>query len=340
MKKGSATITDVARHAGVSIATVSRVLNNSGVVSPEAAEKVNRSIKELSYEMNALASGLKRGKTKVIGLIIPRLTNVFFMQVLEGLEAVVSESGYSIILSVSENDPEKEKKMFDKMSSYMVDGLVIATSTTDGTMFNEGNLPIVLIDRRLKDAKVDMVTDENYLSSRKLARIVIEAGHRRVSVANGLLPHLPFMQERFNACKDALEEAGIPLEERYIVEGKRGRNVTLSEVSAILEEWKEKEIMPTAMISLNGKLTENIMTAARKLGIRVPEDLSLVSFGQLSSELIEPKVTAVIQAGHRIGRKAGELLMAKLEGEGRAMYNSEVIFNCEIEEGNSVKKLE
>ena len=107
-----------------------------------------------------------------------------------------------------------------------------------------------------------------------------------------------------------------------------------------MEEWKEKDIMPTAMISLNGKLTENIMTAARKLGIRIPGELSLVSFGQLGSELIEPKVTAVIQDGHRIGKKAGELLIAKLEGEGRAMYNSEVIFNCEIEEGNSVKKLE
>ena len=207
-------------------------------------------------------------------------------------------------------------------------------------MFNESNLPIVLIDRRLKDAKVDMVTDENYLSSRKLAGIVIEAGHRKVSVANGLLPHLPFMQERFNACKDALEEAGILLEERYIVEGRKGRNITLSEITAILAEWKEKDIMPTAMISLNGKLTENIMTAARKLGIRIPGELSLVSFGQLGSELIEPKVTAVIQDGHRIGKKAGELLIAKLEGEGRAMYNSEVIFNCEIEEGNSVKKLE
>lgn len=98
--------------------------------------------------------------------------------------------------------------------------------------------------------------------------------------------------------------------------------------------------MPTAMISLNGKLTENIMTAARKLGIRVPEDLSLVSFGQLSSELIEPKVTAVIQDGHRIGRKAGELLMAKLEGEGRAMYNSEVYLIVRLRRVIRVKKLE
>lgn len=340
MKKGSATITDVAKHAGVSIATVSRVLNNSGVVSPEAAEKVHRSIKELSYEMNTLASGLKRGKTKVIGLIIPRLTNVFFMQVLEGLEAVVSKSGYSIILAVSENNPEKEKKMFDKMSAYMVDGLVIATSTTSGDMFNDTDLPIVLIDRRLQNAKVDMVSDENYMSSHRLAQIVIEAGHRRISVANGLLPHLPFMQERFNACRDALAQAGIKLEKKYIVEGKDGKNVTLEDVSSILREWKEKDILPTAMISLNGKLTENIMLAARSLGIRVPEELSIVSFGQLSSELIEPKVTAVIQDGNRIGKKAGELLVAKLEGGGRDMYNSEVIFNCEIEEGNSVKKLE
>lgn len=334
-----ATISDVAKLAGVSIATVSRVINHTGTVMPEYKIKVQRAVAELGYETNSLASSLKRGSSHVIGLIVPRLTNIFFMEVMEGLESVLNESGYSLVIAVSNNERDLEKKLIERISSQMVDGLIVATSAVDGNAFCKMKVPTILIDRRLSNARVDMVSDENYLSTYHLTQILIEEGHKNIGILHGFLENLPMMKERYQGCVDAMKDARIPFRESFVITGKNGHNATAQDIEKYLMRWKQENQMPTALVSLNGKQTEIALLVARSQNISIPEELSIVSFGQMSSPLIEPRITCVKQDGHRIGKKAGELLLGRLNKEQEWNVRQDIVYDCEIEMGDSVRKL-
>ncbi len=310
--KNRATIKDVSRLAGVSTATVSRVINGTAAVSDEVGRRVQDAIERLSFRTNAIAMGLKSGRTGVIGLVVPKLQNIFFMGVMEALEEVVKKSDYSLLVATTGNDVACETSAISKLLAYQIDGLVAATSGTNAQYFERIHrqvCPVVLVDRRIDGAQIDMVSDENRFSSYKLAQEILSAGRRRLVILKGLM-HLDMMRQRLAGVHQAINEAeasGIEVRELDLFNDLKTARHALAE---LLSNHSGQNL---GVISLNGQMTEGVLLAARQLGLSAPQDFSLVSFGQLSSELIVPKVTCIPQDGRRIGERAGELLLMRLE---------------------------
>ncbi len=332
------TIIDVSKLAGVSIATVSRVINKSGYVSEQAVRKVEHAIKELSFQSNALATGLKTGKTGVIGLVVPKI-QLFFMQVLEALEFNIPESEYSILVATTNNNPEQEMCVIERLLGYKVDGLIVASSNTDGSYFekiNRRKCPVVLIDRELEDVKVDMVIEENEKTAYELTKKLLEANHKKILVISGLT-HLSIMRQRLQGSQIALSEHGIPHEKQMILDG---RNNILNTRQCFIDyiSSASPENYPTAIVSLNPRMTEGVMLGIKDLGMKIPQDFSLSSYGELNSELISPRLTCVIQNGARIGESAAQLLLKRINKDDSLSEFEKVVFKNDILEGNSIRK--
>lgn len=340
MKKSPITIREVSRLSGVSTATVSRVINHLGNVSEKTTRKVQEAIETLSYQKNPLASGLKSGHSKTIGVVMPHLDNRYFMCALDGIEAALSNAGYTLMLAATGNDVCKESQAISKMLAFKVDGLIVATSQTDGTTFeriSKENCPVVLIDRRIPNAKVDTISEENFDASRALVRNLLDAGHRRFSIFTGNM-QLGLTRERLQGACAAIREAGLTLPESHIIYCQNNIKNACTLTLKAFELWRAENNVPTAAIALNSNVAEGILLACRNADIRVPEDLSLVSFGLLRSELIQPRVTALAQDGFRVGRLAGEHILRRIKSKNEEMSPDvlNLVLHNKIETGDSI----
>src|SRR2546430_13921270 len=207
-----ATIKDVAAHAGVSVATVSAVINRNKYVSPGLAQRVQESIAALGYERNSLAQGLKMQTSHAIGLIISDITNPFFTSVVRGVEDVANTRNFSLILGNTDEDLKKEKSYIRLLESKRADGLIVAVTAGSHEYLHAWpaqHLPLVSIDRSLFALGIDSVLVDNVAGARKAVEHLITLGHRRIGVVTGI-PGITTTEERLTGYKQALEAHGIP----------------------------------------------------------------------------------------------------------------------------------
>ncbi len=343
MKKTNTTIAEVSRLSGVSTATVSRVLNQTGNVRPATVAKVMKAVEALSYQLNPVASSLASGRSKTVGVVLPHLDNQFFIQVLDSAEEKLTRAGFSMMLATTGNEPARERQVISQMLAFKVAGILIATSLKDASYFESVNqsCPVVLIDRRVPETKVDMISEENLLEAKILMQALTEKGHRKIGVFTGHMD-LNLMEERLEGSLLAAPYSKEKMiSNQYIV---RCRNTVRSGKEEALKAfslWKEHGQMPTAVTILNNYVAEGVMLAAREMNISIPDELSLVCFGPLRSPLIEPQITMIAQNGLQMGELAGQQLVDRILQGNRK--NSEppcdIILQNRIKEGNSVKQL-
>lgn len=342
MPKSRVTIREVSRLSGVSIATVSRVINRLGNVSPETEARVRQAIESLSYHADPLASGLKSGSSRTIGVVLPRFDNDYFMRALKGIDEVFSQAEYSLMLAATHNIGARERQAIANMLSFKAAGLIVATSLTDAAYFESidaEQCPIVLIDRVVDSARLDMIAEDHLQPSRAVAQRLVDAGHRRIAIFTGDM-NLNIMKDRLNGARQAVIDSGLAMPEDYIVHCRNTLESGQEMAMASLRRWRDANRLPTGIIALNSYITEGIMFAARALALRIPEDISLVGFGQLKSELIVPRITAVAQDGYRIGRLAGERLLERVRaGQASGRDRRRVIVPNNIQDGNSIREL-
>ncbi len=311
-----ATIRDVARAAGVSVATVSHVINGTRPVAPETAARVRRTMEALDYHPNAVAQSLRTRRTHAIGAVVSDITNPFFATLVRGAEDAAIEAGYSLIVCNSDESTQKEDRYVRLLRRRQMDGLLISP-VGDGSSEAVQELPrwktpFVFIDRRAKGIEADAVLSDNIDGGYQATKHLIERGHRRIGIILGI-EGATTTEERLGGYRKALDEAGLHFSGElaayggYRVEG--GQRAT--------EKFLSLPNPPTAIFSTNNLMTVGVLKTLAQRRIAVPQTMAVVSFDDLDlGELFQPPLTAVTQNPYEIGKIAMEILLARFEGGG------------------------
>lgn len=328
-----ATIKQVAAEAEVSTATVSRVLNSSLKVSDEARRRVNEAIAKLNYEPSAIARSLKQDKTFMIGIIVPDITNPYFMEISKGIEDTVGQRGFQLMFCSSDENTDKESRLLQLLNEKRVDAVVIATAGGNGgkiASMSRSGLPIVLIDRSLESPeglkKLDLVAENNEEGAFMLTKRLLQDGHTALGVVNGP-SSVSTGRERLEGVLRAMREWGIerPLHiynGDFSVEGG---------IRAVRRFWQADQ-KPTAIVSLNNRMTFGVLLELIRSGLHIPSDVAIASFGEVEAGrlLKKPQLYYIDQQPYDMGKRAGELLLSRMNKQGDSFYPRLELFSHQI----------
>jgi DNA-binding LacI/PurR family transcriptional regulator len=311
-----ANMKDIARIAGVSLGTVSHVLNDSAGVREPVRQRVLKAVQAAGYQPSQLARGLRRDKTNMIGMIIPDITNPFFPAVVRGAEDVAFSNGYRLILCNTDNDHSKELVHLNELRTYLPAGLIVIPSnfsdlTTQAESYRRVGTGVVCIDRLPKNWSGDSVTADNEAGAYNATRYLLQTGHTRLACITGPL-HLTNAMERLGGFKRALQNAKLHIGPEYIQEttfDKHGGHLKALTLLRLIPR-------PTAIFAGNDMVALGALLAIRELGLRCPEDISLIGFDDLDlAETTNPALSSVSQSGYQLGTSATRILLDRLEGD-------------------------
>ena len=307
-----ATIRDVATVAGVSIGTVSRVLNGKSV-SNRVLESVNSAIKDLSYTPNAAAQSMRTNSTRAIGLVVNDISNPLFSGIAKGLDEVLSRNDYSLLIANTDNDPQREQVIIKSLTQRRVDGLVIAVSNEGDdnikSLLRNVEFPVVLLDREL-DIQADSVCDDHADGMKKALRYLFDLGHEDIALITGDNSVRPF-RERAMGYRDAYRKLGKPLNKNWIRQGQMNSLFGYEEAVRLLEGGKR----PTAIIAGGNLILSGVLRAIHQFDLSIPEDLLLISCDEVDlAALMNPPITVIIRDIQLIGQLAAEQILRRIEG--------------------------
>ena len=310
------TIREVAESAGVSYATVSHVINNTRVVTPETRERVLAAMSALNYRPNALARSLRQGKTNSLGLVLPDSANPFFAEISRSIEAEAFNKGYSVFLCNTELDTQRELFYVDVLSKKQVDGIIFVAAGDQADSLDflvRENMPVVMIDRDLPNVKVDAVLPDHELGGTLATRHLIELGHTRIACIAGPSSITP-SAERIIGYRKALEQANIPYDENLVIRGDYHAQSGMEITKSILQ----MDPRPTAIFALNDLMAIGALRAAAEAGCSIPKDLAVVGYDDLEiSQFTNPPLTTIAQPKHEIGVQAVNLLVERISQKDR-----------------------
>ncbi|ASS69264.1 MULTISPECIES: substrate-binding domain-containing protein [unclassified Paenibacillus] len=319
------TIYDIAREAGVSAMTVSRVINNSGRISAETRMRVRRVMEELHYVPNSNARSLVIQKTHILSLLITDITNPFYTTLARGAEDTAKTYGYRLLLGNSDEDYGKEKDYVDMILSTRVDGVLFAPAG-DGSgdhlrLLERQGIPYVLLDREVPGIAADRIAGESREGAMLLVRHLLELGHRRIAFVGGSRD-VSTVRDREAGYREALEQAGIPADSSLILHLHYRDGLQPHALDGLLRQPEP----PTAVLAANNFLAVGIIRSLRSLGLRVPEDLSVVCFDDLGhASSLHPFLTVAAQPAYRFGSLGMERLIARIEGNAGTEPHTKVL---------------
>ena len=306
------TMADVARLAGVSVTTVSHVINGPRPASERMRRSVLAAIERTGYRPNTIARALARGGTQSLGLALSGLSNPYFTDVVAAVEAAAGRAGHTLLLGDTHEDPEHELRIVKTLAERQVDGLLLAPSVgaLEGALpyLESAGVPVVLLDRFV-DAPLDQVGCDNEQPTARLVEHLIDLGHTRIAMAIGLRG-LSTTEERVRGYRLALERAGLPFDETLLAEGGSMRD----RARRAMHELLSLNEPPTAVVSGNNFMTIGLLRAIAERGLRVPEDIALVAFDDFEwADLFAPRLTVIRQPTTELGSRAVELLLSRLD---------------------------
>lgn len=311
-----ATMADVARRAGVSVATVSHVLNETRPVRPQTRESVLDAIDELRYTPNTLARSLVTARTRSIGLAVSAISNPYFTEILHGVESSALEHGYSLLIADPHDDPTHERKVVQLLHERRVDGVIVAPSADPGAMVDyltRREVPTVFLDRLVGDG-YDQVCAENAASVEQLVTHLADLGHTRIGLVSGA-PGLTTSSERIAGYRAGLRRQRLPFDPDLLAGGHSEANGAEHATRQLLAT----PAPPTAIITANNTMTVGALRALRGTGRSVPDDVALACFDDFPwADVFTPRLTAISQPSRQIGATAVELLLDRLADPGRA----------------------
>lgn len=309
--KTAPTMHDVARLAGVSVATVSAVINGAATVSPQLAESVRKAMEVLDYHADQIARSLRTGKTRVIGMVIPDVTNSFYPEVIMGAEEAAGLAKYSLILCNANEDSAQEQRQLATLSSHRIDGLLIACSDPEIAIDRllRRRFPIVCFDRIPAGFRGDVAATDNVAGGYQAARHLIDLGHKRIAVLAGRT-QLSTHHGRLEGFRRAMQEAELPLPLEYCLTGGLEAEVGYEFGSSLLKLAEP----PTAVFCTNNKMLLGLMRALSAAGVRCPDQISIVGFDDFAwTENFAPPLTTIAQPARELGRQAMQLLLSRIE---------------------------
>lgn len=320
-------IEDVARYAGVSTATVSRVLSGKQHVSQELRERVLEAIQDLNYRPSRVARSLRIQRSSIIGLIISDIQNPFFTSIVRAVEDVAQRSGYSVLLCNSDEDTAKEMMYIELMLAEHVAGIIVSPTDSESDMYLrllEAGVPVVAIDRRVESVEIDTVINDNVTAARRIVEHLIENGHQRIGAVIGVM-QASTGYERYSGYRTALEAHGLPVDENLVRVGMPRSHIGYT----LTKELLALKNPPTAIFTGNNLLTVGALRAIDELGLCIPDNVALAAFDEMEwMFLIKPAITVVAQPTYEMGRSAAELLMRRIAEPDRSPQ--QIVLSAEI----------
>lgn len=306
------TISDVAKLAGVSTATVSHTINSTRYVSGETKEKVYKAIAELGYTPDASARSFRTGKKKTIGFIVPDISNKFFATMIESVENYLSSHGYHLIIANTKENPEREENNVRLLAAGLVDGLLIASTMEDFSRFDAlipAGFPVVLVDRTFEVKRFPSVCVSNFQPIYRSVCRLAGKGDQRIGIIGGL-PRLSSTQERISAYRQAVADCGLPEDEHLIQYGDSLENSACACLDQLLERKCD------AIIVCQGLMASETIIYLHQKGIQLAQDIDLVSFVDYDSDvyaLYANQMDSIIQPVEDLGQAAGEQILRRVE---------------------------
>lgn len=302
---------DVAQRAGVSVTTVSHVINNTRTVSDASRQSVLQAMEELEYRPNALARSLRRRKTNTIGMIVPDSANPFFAEIARAIEDASFAQNYSVILCNSEGDLEKQRTYTKVLVENRVAGILFLAAGLSTELVDDlcrQRVPLVVVDREVPGVEVDTVLTNHAQGGCLATQHLIDLGHRRIACITGSSEVAP-SADRVIGYRATLEDNGLAFDERLVVKGdfqyRSGYEAT--------RQLLRGEVKPTAIFACNDLMAVGCISAATELGFRIPADLSVVGFDDVRlASFTNPPLTTVAQPKVEIGRLATEMLLERM----------------------------
>jgi DNA-binding LacI/PurR family transcriptional regulator len=337
--KKSSTLSDVAKTAGVTSMTVSRVINQNGYVSEETREKVLRAVKDLNYRRNGLARGLKRQRTDTIGLVLGDIANPYAAELARSIRDVTSQHGYNLFICISEHSAKEDVAAFDALTEHQVDGIIVATRSNrigDEHLHEmvERGVSVVCIGRDFYDENSDSVMADALRGGFQATRHLIDLGHKKIAFIGATLASEKNLK-RFQGYLKALEENGLEIDERLITGNTEANDDAPGYSTEKLGYEAMKRLLvlpsrPTAVFARNDFTAIGAINAIKENGLRIPEDISIVGFDDIPMAAhTAPALTTVRQPTRRQGSLAAEFLLRRIEAK-EAVEREEKILECEL----------
>ncbi|HEX4768694.1 MAG TPA: LacI family DNA-binding transcriptional regulator [Lichenihabitans sp.] len=327
------TMKDVARVARVSIATVSSALSGASYVSPDLKDRVEAAVRELGYAPNSIASGLKRGTTRVIGLIVPDITNPFFTELIQSVQRGARLAGYSVLLCDSEWDIERELSLIRMMRAHLAAGTILCPTGADacyGTILDAiGPMALVTVDSGLPTGGFDAVQLDNGLAARLATGHIIAAGHRRIGMMGGP-SHLLTARGRLDGFLAAMRDAAVGVDPQMIRDGGFREDGAFRACQDLLALASR----PTAIFVANNQMLIGVMRAIAAAGLSCPRDISVAAIDDFPwAVAFTPSLTTVRQPVGSMAAAALDMLLARLSG--RAAEPRRIVVDPELVVRNS-----
>jgi LacI family transcriptional regulator len=311
------TIRDVAKRAGVAPITVSRVLNNSGYVKPETRRRVELAAADLHYVPNMLAHSFRSNRTNTLALVVTDITNPFWTTVARGVEDVANAHNFNVFFCNTDENEAKQAAYLEALLRRRVDGVLLAPASSNGAPVNallRQEVAVVVLDRRVQDAKVDTVRGDSVDGAYQLVHHLVALGHERIALLGGPAD-LSVSQERAAGYARALAEAGVPVDPALMRHGV----FSVESGCAMAESLLAIRPLPTAIFATSNFIAAGALMAMRKAGLHMPGDLSVVVFDDLPDPYVTPPLlTVVVQPAYDLGQLAARRLLEKLEMDDEA----------------------
>lgn len=324
------TIKDIARELGISVSTVSRALKDNPEISKATKEMVRESARRLNYKPNLMASNLRTNKNTTLGVIIPEVNHHFFASVLDGIEQAANEAGYSILICQSHENMEKEIQNVQTLLHSRVAGMLVGVSKETIHLHHlqevlNSNTPLVLFDRPCPSLQCDQVVSDDYAGAYSAVEHLIQTGCKRILYFSSSM-NLEVAHRRYQGWRNALQKHGLWHSTDDIIIADT-RELAIEE----LPKQMNADQRPDAIFCVNDHCASGVLYAAQKLGLRVPEDLSICGFSDAPlARITTPMLTTVEQHGTEIGTHAMQALLRKLNGDTRTPHTEIVRTNLVV----------
>ena len=303
---------EIAKKAGVSVATISRVINDEEGVSKETRMRVLSLLDKYAYVRDNNARSLRTSHSKTIGYLTSNFSNPFFNQMYQGMEPICRKHGYNIIIGHTNESVRREKEAIDLMLSYRVAGIIasfVAPQESTLRKLKNYGTSLLALDRPQKNIDVDTVTMDNYNGARQQVNHLADLGHKRIALVYGIPAHIPD-EDRLKGFYAAMEEKGLDINPDYLMSGKLNEEDAYFATTSILSVSPR----PTAMVTHNNLMCIGAFKAIKDRGLSIPQDISLVGYDDFDfADYLEPSLTLVERPLKKMGEIAGKMIIERIE---------------------------
>jgi len=323
-------IKEIARRAGVSVATVSRVLNHPETVAPKTRQRILTLMEEMDYKPNWFARGLNFNKTDTIALLIPNIMNPAYVEVAEGVESVANQKGYTVLLGITEGEEKKERKYIQTLIDRHIDGVILVSSLLNNDDLNhmkQQGIAVVLIGENSDNSPEPIVRIDCCAAAYQAVQHLLNSEHKYIALIYGKAPAME-NKRKIEGYKNALKEAGIALRTDFLIREENtieGGYVATRKLLALKNR-------PRAIFTSSDLLAFGVIDALRDSELRIPEDVAVMGFDNIRmSSLMVPKLSTVAKPLHKMGLSGARLLLDVIEsGRNGDMVMKEIILQSKL----------